>query len=253
MIIKDIYKKIHINPFFYLLAILSILTGLFKEFIIMYLIIFIHEFGHIFFAIIFNYEIIKINIYPFGGYTIFNYDINSKFINEFLLFLGGILFQFILLLIIHYTVDNYSYFYKLFINYNTNILIFNLLPIYSLDGGKLLNMILNKLLPFKISHLLSIYISYILILILTIIFYKDINIILISILLITLTIKEYKIHKFIFNKFLIERYIKKLSFKHNNFILGNKIHKMKKYLNNIFIINNEYLTEYEILKNRFYY
>ena len=253
MIIKDIYKKLYISPFFYLLGLISLITGLFKEFIVMYLIIFIHELGHIFFAILFSYEIIKINIYPFGGYTILNYDINSPFINEFLLFLGGILFQFILFIIIHYTIDNNLYFYKLFINYNTNILIFNMLPIYLLDGGKLLNMILNKLFPFKLSHLLSIYISYILIFIFIIIFYKSINTMLISILLITLTIKEYKMHKFIYNKFLLERYIKKYNFKHNNFILNNKICKMKKYLNNIFIINNEYLTEYEVLKNKFYH
>ena len=158
MIIKNIYKKIYINPFFYLFGILSIITGLYKEFICMYLIIFIHELGHIFMALIFNYNINRINIYPFGGYTIFEYDINSKFIQEFMLFLGGILFQFILYLLVTLLIDNYTYFYKIFINYNLNILLFNLLPIVPLDGSKLLNLLINKLLPFKISHKITIYI-----------------------------------------------------------------------------------------------
>ena len=100
-------SKININPFFYFLALISIFTGLFKQFLIMYLIIIVHEFGHIFFALIFKYKIIKINIYPFGGYSIFQNDLNISFIKEFLVFLGGILFQFILYLIFKYQINNY--------------------------------------------------------------------------------------------------------------------------------------------------
>ena len=198
-------------------------------------------------ALIFNFKIKKINIYPFGGYTIFEYDINSKFISEFMLFLGGILFQIILFIIITNLIDNNSYFYKIFENYNISILIFNLLPIIPLDGSKLLNMIFNKIFSFKMSHLITIYISFILT-ILLLIYYRKLNMILISILLVFTTIKEYKNHKLIFRLFILERYIKDLKFNKNNFIVGNNLNKMKKYLNNIFIINNNYFNEKEVLK-----
>ena len=202
-------------------------------------------------ALIFNYNINRINIYPFGGYTIFEYDINSKFIQEFMLFLGGILFQFILYLLVTLLVDNYTYFYKIFINYNLNILLFNLLPIVPLDGSKLLNLLINKLLPFKISHKITIYISYLTLTILLILNYRNINIILIFILLLILINKEYKNHNYIFNLFLIERYIKNPKFKKNNFIINNNIKKIKKYFNNIFIINNKYESENKILEKYF--
>ena len=66
----------------------------------MYLIVLTHELGHITIGIIFKYDIKQIKIYPFGGYTIFNTNINKSFIEEFLVFIGGILFQTILYLLV---------------------------------------------------------------------------------------------------------------------------------------------------------
>mgnify|MGYP003571399677 CR=1 FL=1 len=251
MTIKNIFKIIYINPFFYLFGVISIITGLFKSFLTMYLIVFIHELGHIIMALIFNYKIKKINIYPFGGYTIFENNISNTFIKEFMVFLGGILFQMIFFIIISIFIDKNTYFYNIFNNYNTSILLFNLLPIIPLDGGKLLNILLNKLFPFKLSNKISIYFSYVCSLIMIIIFYNNINMILMSILLITLIINENKNIKFLFNAFLLERYIKDIKFKNNNFINNNNIFKMKKYLNNIFIINNRYVSEKEVLSKYF--
>ena len=246
--IKNIFSKININPFFYLFGFISMITGLFKPFLIMYLIIFIHEFGHIFMALLFDYKIVKINIYPFGGYTIFDSDINNKFIKEFMVFLGGILFQTIFFLIIT-SINNTSYFYKIYYSYNNSILLFNMLPIIPLDGGKILNMLLNNIFSFKKSYVLSIKISYFIIILLIIFKYKNINLILMLILIIFLLIKEMKNLKYIYNRFLLERYIKNLNYKKNNFI--NKIEDMKKYKNNIFIRNNKYYSEKEILKKYF--
>ena len=207
-----------------------------------------HELGHVFIAIIFKYEIKKINIYPFGGYTIFEYDINRPFIEELLLFSFGIIFQLILLIIFNIFIDNSTYIYRIFYSYNLTIILFNLLPIIPLDGGKLLNIIINYILPFKVSHKLSIYISYIIILLIIIFFNKDINMIIMCMLLLFLLIKEHKNHIYLYNLFLVERYIKNIKFKKDNFINSNKISKMKKYLRNIFIIDNEYVDEKDMLK-----
>lgn len=214
----------------------------------MYLIVIVHELGHIFIAIIFKYKIKKINIYPFGGYTILEYDINRPFIEELLLFSFGIIFQLLLLLIFNTFIDNNTYIYKIFYSYNLTILLFNLLPIIPLDGSKIFNIIINYVLPFKLSHKLTIYISYITIVILILAFNNDINMIIMCVLLLFLLIKEHKNHVYLYNSFLIERYIKNIKFKKSNFINSNKLYKMKKYLKNIFIIDNKYVDEKDILK-----
>lgn len=218
----------------------------------MYLVVFIHEFGHIFMALIFKFKINRVNIYPFGGYTIFENDINIPFITEFMVFIGGVLFQIIFFIIIRYFIDNGSYIYELIKNYNLSILLFNMLPIIPLDGSKILNIFFNKILPFKISHLITIYISYIAIIILFILNIKNLNMVLMMMLLLIFVIKEHRNHKFIFNTFLIERYIKDIRFRKNNFVDNIKVNNMKKYTKNIFIYKNKYIDEKDILFNSLY-
>ena len=217
----------------------------------MYLIIIVHEFGHIFFALLFKYKIIKINIYPFGGYSIFQNDLNISFIKEFLVFLGGILFQFILYLIFKYNINNYSFIYKVFINYNTSIILFNLIPIIPLDGSKVINILLNNFISFKYAHLITIYISYIFVFIMIVLFYNNLNMNIMILLLLFLLIKEHKIHKYLLNNFLVERLVKEIRFKKNNFINKLNLNKMMKYRNNIFIIDNKYISEKEILYKKY--
>lgn len=214
------------------------------------MIVFIHELGHITMALFFNWNIKKINIYPFGGYTIFDESINKPFIEEFLIFIGGILFQLLLYIFFNLFVDNTAYIYKIFISYNFAILIFNMLPIIPLDGSKILNIITNYIFPFKKSHIIIIYISYIVLLVL-LLFYKDINMITIGILLLFILIKEHRNHLYLFNSFLLERYFKNIRYKKNNIINKDKLENMKKYFNNIFIKNNKYYSEKEIIKNRY--
>lgn len=218
----------------------------------MYLIVLVHELGHILVAVLFKFKIKKINIYPFGGYTLFEYDINTSFIKEFLLFLGGILFQMIFYIIIkaHFRMNIYTY--KLIKEINIRILLFNLIPIIPLDGGKVLNILLNKIFPFKTSHLISIYISYLFIIILLSYSFKNLNLFLMIIILLILTILERRKHKLIFNMFLIERYIKNINYKNINFINNNNIKLLKKYSKNIFIINNKYIDEKDVIKNKLY-
>ena len=169
------------------------------------------------------------------------------------MFLWGILFQSIFLSLSKQLLDNASYTYKLIENYNLSILIFNLIPIIPLDGSKVINILLNKIFPFKKSHLLTIYISYITILLLIVFSLKNINLLLMIFLLLTLLIKEHKRHKLIFNMFLIERYIKSIKFKNNNFIKRKDIKLMKKYCNNIFVNDNKYIDEKELLLKYFNY
>lgn len=202
-------------------------------------------------AIIFKFKIKKINIYPFGGYTIFEDNINASFICSFMLFLGGILFQTIFFIIAKNTINNSSYLYRLIENYNASILLFNMIPIVPLDGAKIINILFDKIFPFKMSHLFTIYTSYIVILIIIMFEYKNFNLLLMVIMLLVILIKEHKNHRYIFNAFLIERYINAIKFKNVNFINNLNFKNMKKYSNNVFIKNNKYISEKEALYNKF--
>lgn len=239
---KTIFK---IHPLYYLVAFLSIITGLFKDFIYITLLIFIHEIGHTIGALYYKWNIKKIIILPFGGITIFNEYINKSLKEEFVILVLGPLFQILFYFILcFFDIES-----TLITNYHYSLLLFNLLPIIPLDGSKLLNIILNKITNFKLSHMLTIYIS-----ILTIIFLliKNKNMVLYIIIFFILLkiIKEYRDHKYIFNKFLFERYNYDLVFKKKKTIKGIKVNKMKKEYKHIFY-DNKYYTEKEILKRYF--
>ena len=232
---KTIFK---IHPFFYLFAIICILTGYFKNFLFITCIIIFHELGHILTAYILNWKIEKVVLLPFGGITIFNEYINRPIKEEFLIAIMGPIFQSFL-----FFINN-----DLFREYNFNLLLFNLLPIFPLDGSKIINLFLNKIIDFKQSHLISIVIS-----IMSILFlfhYKYSLILYISILfLIIKTIKELKLHKYLYNKFLFERYLYKFKFKKTK-IINNKNNMMRDY-NHIIREKNKYIKEYDFLLKLF--
>ena len=236
--------KIHL--FYYLLAILCIMNGYFKDFILISLIIIIHEFGHIIMALYYDWRIEKVVILPFGGITIFNEILNKKIKEEFMIAIMGPIFQILLFII----VNKITYDYK-FNFYNNLLLIFNLMPIYPLDGSKILNLGLCKILPYKISHKISIYFSYLILLIYILYIMYNPNLILFIaiIFLFFKVIVEHKKHKYIYNKFLFERYLYNLNF--NKIKKINNINNFYRDNKHIVKFNNQYVSEKNILKNLF--
>ena len=89
-IIKSISKKIKFHPIFFFLAFISVITGLFKEFSVFFLIIFFHEMGHVLAALHFKWNIKSINFYPFGGLIKFDDYINRPIREEFLIVISGV-------------------------------------------------------------------------------------------------------------------------------------------------------------------
>ena len=181
-------------------------TGNFKGFFIFSLITIVHELGHIMTTLYYQWKIEKVLLLPFGALTVFHEKINRPLMEEFLILIMGPLIQ--LLFVFLFFGDNYKV-----LNYSNLILMFNLLPIYPLDGSKLLNIILNKIVSFKKSHLLTIYIS--LFTIFFVLLKVEFNLIIILILLFVFfkVCEEYKNHNGLFNKFLFERYMYNFDFK----------------------------------------
>lgn len=241
---KSILNKIYIHPLFLLVCLLFILLGRFRIICYFMLLITIHELGHILTGLFFKWKINRIIILPFGCLTKFDIDINTRLLEEFMVSISGIMFQYIFFIIIR---DNMSYYFS-FINYF--LLVFNMLPIYPLDGSKILNIFLNITTNFYNSLYISTYISFIVIIIINILmFNRNKLVLLITIFLLIETIKNYKNIKLLFNKFLLERYIKKYRF--NRFKTINNVYKMKKDYRHIFYIDNKCITEYTFLSKMF--
>lgn len=240
LIIKNIFK---IHPFYYFFALISAFTGNFKNFLLFSIIIVVHEFGHFLMALLLKWKVEKVLILPFGGVTIFNEDLNRPMFEEFLILICGPLLQLVFVFIFS---DNNK-----LVSYSNIILLFNLLPIFPLDGSKFLNLFLNLFLSFKKSHLYTIYFSFIVILL---VFFKyDFSLMLLLILLFIFfkVVDEYENHNLIFNRFLLERYYKNFNFKKSRIIKSDNFNKMKRDYKHIFLDKGVYVTEKEMLKKRF--
>ena len=242
---KNILNKIYLHPLFLINLLIFISIGYFRFITYFMLLIVVHELGHILVSLIFKWNIEKIIILPFGGLTKYNEMINRPLIQEFLIAISGILFQ----IIFYITLKKYiNYEYFKFINYF--IIIFNILPIYPLDGSKILNILFNKITSFKNSLLLTIIISYIFIIIFSLLFINVNKIIILVLVFLLLEVnKLYKERKQIFNKFLLERYLNEFKFKRKKTI--KNIDKMKKDYKHLFYIDGKYLTENYFLKKMF--
>jgi len=226
-------------------AFIAFLTGLFKDFVIFTSIIFIHELGHIIAALICKWKIEKVIILPFGGITIFNELVNSSLKKELIIVLFGPLFQ----CLFFYLVGRNNH---IFSNMHYAILLFNLLPIYPMDGAKILNIVFNKLFSFKFSNILNIIISYIvivLIVIIGIINRMNILFLLIIMFLFKKVIEEHTNLSIIFNKFLLERHLYNFNFKRKKRI--KRVSEMQKSKEHLFYIAGKYKKEKEILAKRF--
>ena len=144
-----------------------------------------------------------------------------------------------------------GYIYDLYTRYNNSILYFNLLPIVSLDGFKILNLTLSKIFPFDISNKLSLGISFITLILILIVNYYTFNytlLLVLSVLIINI-VNYYKDLNYIFNKFLVERYLYNLSYSKEKIINNKK--KMYKDYRHIFKNGNKYLTEKKYLYDKY--
>lgn len=197
-------------------------------------------------AYLLGIKIDEIYIYPLGGISKFNMDLNISIKKELLILINGPLFQFIAYFVLLKILPNK----KDIINiYHYSILSFNLLPIYPLDGGKLLKLLFNKIFSYKYSLKLIINLSYLILLIILIISKKNINLFVMTSLLLILITKEKNKIDYIYNKYLLERYLNNYKFKNTKII--NNINSL--YRDNKHIINKDdkYYLEKEYLEKKY--
>ena len=158
---------------------------------------------------LYKIKIEKIVIYPFGGVSYINKKIHERIYKDILISMGGIIMQIILLFIVYllyeWDVVVLST-YSLFIRYNINIIIFNLIPIIPLDGSKLLLAILSKFMAYKKSYHIMIIVGIISLVcyILGNFIYK-VNDLVLDVYLVVKIYEVIKEEKQVINKFYLER------------------------------------------------
>ena len=118
-----------------------ILIGNYLTLVVFSVLILIHEFGHTVMAFLLHVKVKKIIIYPFGGMTVLSSMINLDSVKELLIALAGVMMQMLGYLMICYfgrlgLIRDVTI--ELFTLYNSRMIFFNLMPIYPLDGGRIL-------------------------------------------------------------------------------------------------------------------
>lgn len=173
----------------------------------------------------------------FGGVTTLDEDLNLNIYKEILLVIMGPLFQilfFSFLTILYKNNFISDLTYDKIYDINILLLSFNLLPILPLDGGKLLNNLLDLILPYNLSHLITIIISFIS-LPLIFIFCNKLLAFLLLLFLVFNLYEEIKLHRYRLETLISERIVKKYKFnktivisnikeimRNKNYVLKNK-------------------------------
>lgn len=235
-LMKNICHKIKIHPLFYLFLFLIMLTGQIKNFISLMSVVLFHELGHISTALILKWNIKRVLILPFGCMTEFQEKLNRPIYQEFLILISGPLFQILLFC-----------FYKNSFHYP--LLIFNLLPIYPLDGSKLIFLFCNLIVGYYYSYIVTFLVSYIFIIIL-IIKYHNIMILLFSIYLLISSIEIYYSRNINFYIFLYERLKYSYPYYKESLIVGDNLKKIKRGVKYYFFIKKSLKTEQNVIKNK---
>ncbi len=166
---------IRIHPLFWLLLALCFMTGYIWNVLIVFLIVFFHELGHTLAAKWIGWEIEEVLLFPFGG-VLKVYNQGAESLKEiFIVTIAGplqhLFIPFISTMLLATPFWSESL-HQMTLMYNLTILIFNLFPIWPLDGAKLLSLGLMMVLPLKkaasATHILSAFFLMVLFLLLNI-------------------------------------------------------------------------------------
>ena len=232
--------KFKIHPLTYIFILLSFITGYFKYIIYLMSLIYIHELGHITAGILLNWNIKKVVICPFGGMTYFDELQNRSMKEEFIIIILGPIYQILFYLLLNYL----NLKTPLLTNINTFLLIFNLLPIFPLDGSKLVLLFLEKIFSFYKSYIILIIISILTILLLIFVYHSFLYIILYLFLLFQIYLLN-KQRKELFHKFILERILYPFNFKKSKIIKTKK--EMKREYNHYYFYKNKFINEQTFL------
>lgn len=213
MNVKSYIPMIDIHPLLMLFIILSILTGTFVQLAIILCIVILHELGHFLAAIHFKWRIQKIVLWVFGGIMKTDEHGSRSLYEEFIVTISGpiqhlfIYFACFLLYMFYILPESIVY---LIFYYNTIVLLFNLLPIWPLDGGKLFLLANSLFFPYRQAYeytiVFALFMSLFLIIAHLVLYPFNLSSLIIIIFLLIENSKAWQQRYFIFMRFLLQRY-----------------------------------------------
>lgn len=105
------------------------------------ILLFLHELGHFLFLNIFKFTVEEINVYPFGATINFSEHQNDFLYKKLLVASGGILVN-LLLIVVLLPFPKWFWF-------NNFVILINVLPLFPLDGGRILNNLMEYFMPYR--------------------------------------------------------------------------------------------------------
>ncbi|RYM06844.1 stage IV sporulation protein FB [Sporolactobacillus sp. THM7-7] len=147
--------NIKIHPVFWLVIAAGAVTGHLWETGIAFFLVLIHEYGHAIAAYRFGWTVREIELLPFGGVAQLDGEEGAAFSQECAVLLAGPLqhvwLPFFSLAMTLTPFWNHAQ-HQIFLEQNLALLLFNLLPIWPLDGGRLLHLYFQKRYPYKAAY-----------------------------------------------------------------------------------------------------
>ncbi|GAA0442458.1 stage IV sporulation intramembrane metalloprotease SpoIVFB [Lentibacillus halophilus] len=223
--LRKLLPSIHIHPVLLVFIIISFLTGTFVELMTILSIVVVHEFGHFIMASIFRWRIRGIILWIFGGVMDTDEHGTRPLHEEVLVTIAGPM-QHVWIYIILFLLSGNQFVPAGMIDiaffYNTVILLFNLLPIWPLDGGKLVFLIMSAFFPYRQAYYSIILFSLCLNVLLIVLLLSAVPFTLSAFLLFSfLTMdnrKNWKERSYVFMRFLLRRYQGDINVTHTGFI-----------------------------------
>lgn len=150
--------KLKISWLWLLFFPMLILSHMGKTLLILFFMLSIHEFAHMLVAYFFHYPIEKITLYPFGLSAQLRYIGMGSIWKDMMIIIAGpathLLFPYLFSLSASLQLISQPY-----LNYlcqlNTSILIFNLLPIFPLDGGRIIQSVYHLVFRYTTAQRLT--------------------------------------------------------------------------------------------------
>ena len=172
--------KLHLKIFLFLL--LFLITSQFEIYIIIMIFAIIHELGHLVAGLLLKFKVEEIKLTPMGvrlQFKVTNKEYNKKVkkgnwlnVKKAIIALAGpitniIIFIALILLQNFDLAFTKTYIYQIIIYSNLLIAIFNMIPIYPMDGGRVINEILKITVGYKKAYKATYIISKTVLIILT--------------------------------------------------------------------------------------
>lgn len=189
--LKNLYHKLEIHPLTLFYFVLAWIGGYLKWYLSTLMIVCLHELCHLLMAYYFHFEIEKIEILPFGAYLSLHDFYFHSIGQEICVVLAGPCSH----LLIYWMIlsMNQSVYREYLLTMNMFVFVFNLLPIYPLDGNRFLGLLLQSVMDLKQSLIWQLKIS-VFVYCLLFVFYIQTNT---MIILSYLFIQQFYLYKFI--------------------------------------------------------